>query len=172
MLGAEFLGFKSPLLWVYFSVVAGLLAASPLMAFASKTTKPGAVAAFPILYLVIMAVLGEVSQGIVAIFFVIICCAAELVRKLVRSEKQMGLRLGYAVSAVAHGMFLLPLWTKTEWYYEGAIEEMGSQAYADALMKYATPLGLIAQIVLTFAAGYIGAIIAEKLFGDKVRVTA
>ena len=166
----EFLGFLSPLLWVYFGVLAALLAAAPVMAAASKSDKIGTIALFPIIYLLIMLLLGEVSQPIVFICVILVSILAEVVRKLVGSKKQLSLRLGYAVAALAPGMYLLPLWTKTDWYYEGAVEEMGSQAYADSLMKFATPLGLIALIVLCFAVGYLGALIAERLFKNKVRI--
>jgi len=169
--GCEFLGFVSPLLWVYYSVLAGLLAATPFMAFASKSTRIGVVALFPILYLVIMLIIGEVSQPICGLMFVAVCILAEVIRRLISSGKQLALRLSYSMTAVAYGMLLLPLWTKTAWYYEGAVEEMGSQAYADALMCYATPFGLISQVVLTFAAGYIGALIAEKIFKNRVIVS-
>ena len=168
----EFLGFFSPVLWVYFGVIAAFLAATPVLVVASKTQVPGAIALFPVVYLIIMALLGEVSQPIVAIAIVVVLVIAELVRRIAGAGKQLGLRLGYAISAIAPGMYLLPLWTMTSWYYDGAIEEMGSQAYADTLMAFANPVGLVALVVLCFAAGLLGAIVSEKLFKDKVIVSA
>ena len=166
----EVLGFLSPLLWVYFGVLASLLAAAPVMAAAARSNKIGTIALFPIFYLVIMFLLGEASHSVVIICIILVSVLAEVVRKLAGYQKQLSLRLGYAVAAVAPGMYMLPLWVKTDWYYEGAVAEMGSQAYADSLMKFATPLGLIALIVLCFAVGYLGALIAEKRFKNKVRI--
>lgn len=171
LFACEFLGFFSPLLWVYFSVVAALLAATPVMAAVARFNKIGTIAMFPIIYLLIMILLGEVSQPIVIAGVVLVSILAEVIRKLMSYKSQLGLRLGYAIAAVASGMYILPLWTKTEWYYEAAIEEMFSQDYADGLIKFATPLGLIAQIALSFAVGYLGTLIAEILFKNKVKVS-
>ena len=171
LFACEFLGFFSPLLWVYFGVVAALLAATPVMAAVARFNKIGMIAMFPIIYLLIMILLGEASQPVVIAGVVLVSILAEVVRRLVGYKKQLSLRLGYAIAAVASGMYILPLWTKTEWYYEAAIEEMFSQDYADGLMKFATPLGLIAQIALSFAVGYLGTLIAESLFKNKVKIS-
>ncbi len=165
-----FLGFLSPITWVYYSVFAAFFAATPVLVVASKWKKPGAIALFSVVWMLILGLMGEISSPAVWVTYIITTIAAEAVRFFIGYDKQLGLRVGYAVNSIGLAGSLLPLWLNTDWYYEGAIEEMESVAYADGLMKLANPVGLILLIVFVVAAAYVGCIVAEKLFKDKVKV--
>ena len=45
---------------------------------------------------------------------------------------------------------------------------MNSAAYADGLSSLATPAGLVILFAAVFAAGYLGAVLAEKVLAKKI----
>ncbi len=50
--------------------------------------------------------------------------------------------------------WLMKLWTNSEWYYQGAAEEIGTD-YAEGLRTLSSSWALTLVIILTLAAGYI-----------------
>lgn len=169
-LAVEFTGFLSPYLWVFFGALASLVAATPVLILGKNWKKPGALCIFSAFWGILMFAMGEYSKVIVPIFLIVMALIAELVRKLVGYEKQQGLRLGYACISAGLAGAILPLFFYKDWYYQGAVEEMGSVAYADTLMKLANVPVLILVIVAGFGFGYLGAIISEKIFKGKVTI--
>ena len=83
-----------------------------------------------------------------------IMTAAGVVSDIVRKLTD---RLDYAYPILAIGVisWLLPLWTRTQWYYDGAAEELGND-YADGLMLLANWWGLLLITAVTTFMGYIG----------------
>lgn len=160
----SFLGYLSPMLWVCYPVVSAFLCAAPVMLAGKRWLKFGAVCIFPLIFAVLMIAMGEITfvESIVAV--IAIPLLAELVRGIVGYGNQKGLRISYAIAAVAPALQLLPLWTCPEWYYAGALEEMGSEDYANSLMAMSTPFYLILLIVLTLIVGWLGAVVAERIF--------
>lgn len=164
----SFLGFASPVLWVYYPVISAFLAATPVLMAGSRWPKFGAVCIFGLLFAVLGLAMGElafvdqIAPALIGPF------VAELVRLAVGYRKQLGLRLAYAIVALAPVWQIIIIWTRTDFYYANAVTEMGSQAYADGLLAMATPLNLVVVIVLTLVAGYLGALVSEKLFKNKV----
>ena len=63
--------------------------------------------------------------------------------------------LAYPVLPIGVIAWILPLWTRTEWYYQGAAEELGVD-YARGLMTFANSWGLLIIVVTTAIAGYVG----------------
>ncbi|MFC2822047.1 MAG: MptD family putative ECF transporter S component [Spirochaetales bacterium] len=168
-LGCMFLGFVSPVLWVYQPVISAFLAATPVLIACRNWKKFGAVLIFPAVLTVLLIFSGEASGTFRICSLLIVLAASELVRKLMGYESKNGARLSYAVVSLIPICPILLLWLDTKFYYSGAVSEMG-QAYANSLMKMATPFGLILLIALTFLAGYLGAIVSEKIFKDKVEL--
>ncbi len=166
-----FLGFVSPTLWVFQPAVVAFLAATPVLMLCKARKRFGALFILPCILSVSALIMGELSDApsILAIAFLVVI--AEGVRYAFGYESQIGARVGYAVMGlVPICLTLLPLWLNTDLYYTTAIEEMGSIEYAEGLVAFANPLGLVALVVLTLAAGYLGTLASEKLFQDRVAV--
>lgn len=170
MFAPMFVGFLSATAWFYYPVISALIAATPFMWGAKEHVSIGGVAMFPLFWYVVMLVMGELGfpERIIAPIVVIIAC--EIVRKFAGKQSQMGLRLSYATASLVTCMQHLIILTRTDFYYEGAIEEMGSVEYAEAIIAFAKPGYFILLFVLTFIAGYLGTLIAEKLFGYNVEM--
>ena len=162
-----FLGFLSPVTWVYYPVVAAFFSATPVLIVCKNWKKPGAIAIFTAVWVILLGAMGEISKPEVWVGYLVTVIAAEVARYFIGYEKQIASRVGYAINCLGIAGSLLPIWTRTSFYYDGAIEEMGSVEYADGLMKFANPVGLISLIVLTLAAAYLGCIVSEKLFTKK-----
>ncbi len=169
--GCMFLGFISPFLWIYQPVLAAFLGAFPIMVACRYWQKPGAILLGPGVFALVMVLMGESSGALRLSCLVIILAAAELIRWGMKYNSQQAARISYSISALIPATSLFLLWTDKEFYYNGAVEEMGSVAYADGLMKFATPIGLIALIVCTLIAGYVGSIVAEKVLKEKATVS-
>ncbi|MDO4650307.1 MAG: MptD family putative ECF transporter S component [Eubacteriales bacterium] len=166
--GCMFLGFLSPFCWVYQPVIAAFLAAAPVLIACKNRRKFGGLLIIPGIYALIMILMGEVNDAPRIIAIIVVLLAAEIIRFCLGYNSQKGVRIGYAIAGLVPACSLLLLWMDKEFYYAGAVEEMGSVAYADGLMAIATPIGLIALIGCTILAGYAGAVVAEKLFKTKI----
>ncbi len=162
MMGPLFLGFLSPHLWVWQPVVAALLAAGPVMYVARRWPRVGGVALLPLIYLVLLVSMGEMNSFVSLAAALLSLALAEIMRFLMGYNTAGGLRAGYAMTSLLPVCQLLPLWQDQAAYHADAVEEMGSAAYADALMLHATPTVLIALVVCTIVAAIAGMILCEK----------
>jgi hypothetical protein len=70
--------------------------------------------------------------------------------------------LAYPILSIGVIAWILPLWTRTEWYYQGAAEELGID-YAKGLMMFASPWGLLLVALTTAIAGFVGIQFAGKV---------
>lgn len=168
--GCMFLGFLSPVLWVYQPVLSAFLAATPVLILAKHWKKFGGVLALPAVYAIILIAIGEIRGGARIGTIIGVLLVAEAVRYFMGYGNQLGARISYAIASLTPACQLLLLWLDKDLYYAGAVEETGSVSYAEGLMRIATPWGLLALIVLTVAAGFLGAFVSEKIFKDKVLV--
>lgn len=168
MFAPMFLGFLSPTLWFFYPVLSAFLAATPVLWGAKERKKFGGVAIFPLFWYLLMVLAGELGFPERLLAPLVIILLAELIRKQIGYEKQSGLRLSYAVSAIVTAMQHLIILTRTDFYYQGAVEEMGSTEYAEAIVSFGTAGWFALLLVLSFAAGYLGAVLSEKLFKTKV----
>lgn len=170
MLLPAFLGFLSPALWFFYPVASALIASTPLMICAKKWKKFGGATIFPVFWYLLMVLMGELSFAEQWITPMVILAIAEIVRKQVGYETQMGLRLSYATASLVTAMQHLIILTRPDYYYQGAVEEMGSTAYAEAIVGFVKPGYFALLIAMTFVAGYMGTLLSEKLFTKKVTV--
>jgi len=171
MFAPMFTGFLSPTLWFFYPVLSALISAAPLMWVASKCRRIGGVAMFPLVWYLLLVIMGELGFAERLITPLIIIIMAEIARWKIGYEKQIGIRIAYAISSLVTAVQHLIIWTRTDFYYEGAVEEMGSTEYADAITAFGTPGYILLLFALTFCVGYLGAIIAEKIFKNKVMVS-
>ena len=117
-----------------------------------------------------MIAIGEITSPAVIVAMLVVAVVAEVVRFILGYSTQRGIRIGYAIMSIFTAFTLLPLWIDPDMYYESAMEEIGKTEYADSLMKLSNPVALVLLIVLCFLGGYLGTIIAEKLFKEKTMV--
>lgn len=169
LFGCAFLGFVSPFCWIYQPVVSAFLAATPILIVCKHWQKFGGVLILSGIFSILMILMGEVGHTIQILAIIVVLLLAEAIRYLGKYSRNSN-RLGYAVAALVPVCQLLLLWTDTEFYYSGAVEEMGSVSYAEGLMTFANPIGLLALIVCTLIAGYCGALVSEKIFKERVCV--
>ena len=166
-----FIGLLGPAAWIYgTSTAIAFLAATPVLIAGAKWTKPGVFILFTGALVVLYVLAGESFQPEAWISFAVVTALAEIIRAVIGYKKQMGIRLGYAVNILGLAGSFLPLWFRPEWYYEGAVAEMGSTEYADTLMKFSNPAGLIVLVILMLVAGYLGCLVSEKIFKGKVTI--
>ncbi len=165
-----FLGFLSPFCWIYQPVLAAFLAATPVLIVEKNWRKCGAVLVLPAIFAIIMTAMGELGGVFRVCAIIVILIVAEVVRYFMGYENKMASRVSYAIVSLIPACSLLLLWQDKEFYYAGAVEEMGSVEYAEGLMKFANPLGFILLIVCTICAGYLGAVVSEKIFKSKTTI--
>ena len=98
--------------------------------------------------------------------FVLGGLVADIVRQLVSNESRKALYWAYPFLVLGNMGWVIRLWTTPQWYYEGALEEMG-KAYADGIAKLQNPSSLILCIVLTAAVAVLGIWLCGKVDKKK-----
>ena len=150
-----FLVFFHPFCWVGFPVLAALLGAYSYHHVAQRWQKFGAGTLLGLAFGLLLLMTGE---GDVLTFGIMTAAgvASDIVRQLMKSP-------AYAYPFLAIGVisWLLPLWTRTEWYHDGATEELGID-YADGLVLLANWWGLLFVIALTAFMAYLGIRLATR----------
>ncbi len=163
--GCSFLGFVSPTAWIFQPVLGAFLAATPVLMVAKGWKGPGAIIVAPLVSTVLGILMGELSNGVLIGMIMGLLIVSELVRYWIGYENPLSNRVGYAiVSLMPIVSTSLLLWINTDLYYNAAIEEMNSVAYADGLRAFASPGWLLVLVVLTMVSGYVGTIVSEKVF--------
>ena len=80
---------------------------------------------------------------------------ADIVRQLTDNSSRKALFCAYPLLAIGNIGWVIRLWSDKQFYYDGAVEEMG-QAYAEGIKALQTPGHLVAVIVLTAAVAALG----------------
>lgn len=163
----EFLGFLSPLLWVFSSGITALFTAIPVTILLHKYPFRGISLVFPAVSLIMGLAMGEISKPEVVIAIIAVGTVAEVAHGILTPGSSKGSRITCAVISCVSACYLLPLWTRTDWYYQEAVKEMGNVEYAEGLMKYSNPAELAILIVLCLVIGYVGSVLTEKIFKNK-----
>jgi hypothetical protein len=155
-----FLGFLNPVCWVGFPILAALVGAFSYFKVASHLQTFGAGMLCALVLAAFLFASGELkvteaclmlSAGIVS----------DIVRMALGNKTVEGVSWAYPVLSLGNISWILPLWTRTDWYYVGAIEEMGKD-YADGLMPLASGMSLFIVIVLTLLLAYLGIRLAAR----------
>lgn len=150
-----FLGYLHPLCWVGFPALAALLGAFSYYHVCLRWQQSGAATLLGFAFGLLLLVTGEgdvLTLGIMTAAGIL----SDVVLKLTH-------RPAYAYPVLAIGVisWLLPLWTRTQWYHDGAAEELGID-YADGLMLLANWWGILLLIVVTALMGYLGVRLINK----------
>ena len=162
-----FLGFLSPWCWiVVFPILAAILSAPFYLWAASRWQRFGVASLFALVLAVILLVMGEIDVT-QSLLMVAVGIASDVVRQAIGNTHKRSILLAYPVLPLGIIVWLMKLWTASEWYYQGAAEEIGAD-YADGLRTLSSIWALLLVIVLTLAVGYIGIrIAAAKMKSGK-----
>ena len=153
-----FIGFLNPFCWVGFPALAAVTGAYFYYRAAKRTTSFGVGSLFGFLFGLLLLVSGE--GDVVAI---VISTAVGVVSDIIRNLTSR-LDYSYAFLALCPLGWLFPLWTRTEWYHDGAAEELGID-YADNLVLLANWWGLLLFLVVTTLMGYL----SLRLLQNKIK---
>jgi len=150
-----FIGYLHPLLWVGFPALAALLGAYSYYHMCLRFKHFGAGTLLGIALGLLLLVSGE---GDIITFLII--TAAGLISDVVLKLTN---RPAYAYPVLAIGVisWLLPLWTRTQWYHDGAADELGID-YAEGLMLLANWWGLLLVVAVTAFMGYLGILLINR----------
>ena len=154
-----FLGFLSPWCWiVVFPVLAAVLGAPSYLWAASRWQRFGVGTLFAFVLAVVLLVMGEIDVT-QYLLMVVVGLASDVVRQVIGTTYKRSILLAYPVLPLGILVWLMKLWTDSEWYYQGAAEEIGAD-YAEGLKTLSSPWALLLVIALTLAVGFIGIRIA------------
>ena len=162
-----FLGFLSPWCWiVVFPVLAAVLGAPSYLWAASRWQRFGVGTLFAFVLAVVLLVMGEIDVT-QYLLMVVVGLASDVVRQVIGTTYKRSILLAYPVLPLGILVWLMKLWTDSEWYYQGAAEEIGVD-YAEGLKTLSSPWALLLVIALTLAVGFIGIrIAAAKMKSSK-----
>jgi hypothetical protein len=157
-----FIGFLHPVCWAYFSVLAAFLAAGPYFWLAARWQKFGVGTFCAALVCLFCLLSGEAGGALSKALILGGGILADIVRQLAGNSSKKALYCAYPLLAVGNIGWIVRLWSDKQWYYDGAVGEMG-QAYADGIRALQTPGHLLAVIVLTAAMAVLGVRLSSKV---------
>lgn len=150
-----FLGFLSPWCWiVVFPVLAAVLGAPSYLWAASRWQRFGVATLFALVLAVVLLVMGEIDVT-QSLLMVAVGIASDVVRQAIGNTHKRSILLAYPVLPLGIIVWLMKLWTASEWYYQGAAEEIGVD-YAEGLRTLSSIWALLLVIALTLAVGFVG----------------
>lgn len=164
VIATAFLGFLAPSAWVLFPIIAALLAAFSYYWIASRWQKFGVATLLSLVLALILLAMGEFEWQ-ESLLMMATGIASDVVRQFVGNTTQKGMTLAYPLLPVGIIAWTLPLWTRTQWYYDGAAEELGID-YAKGLMVYASPWCLLLIICTILISGWVGIQFASKIIKE------
>jgi len=162
-----FLGYLFPYAWVFFPVIAAILGALSYYSAAVRWQKFGVGTLLAFILAAFLLAVGECDLS-EALLMLLAGVLSDVVRQLIGNKSLKGQSLAYPILSIGVIAWILPLWTRTEWYYQGAAEELGID-YAKGLMTFASPWGMIAVVLTTAIAGFVGIQFAAKVIKSGKR---
>jgi len=149
-----FIGFLNPVCWAYFSVLAALVCAFPYLWLAARWHRFGLGTALSLLVCLFCLATGEASGWLSKAIILGCGVLSDIVRLILANNTRKGVYAAYPILAIGNIGWVIRLWTEPEWYYQGAINEMGEQ-YAKDILKLQTTGHLISVIILTAVAAVL-----------------
>lgn len=152
---AEFIGFAHPVCWMLAPALGALLGALPYRWLSQRWHGFGLGTVLATVFGLLMLAMGELDLLRLAI-----CIGCGLLSDMVRMAIKKDC-WAYPVLALGNIAEIIYLWTRKEWYLQGAADEMG-QAYADAMASLQSTLWLVVALVAIMLAAECGLWIAKK----------
>ena len=166
---SAFIGFLSPWCWiVLFPMLAAVLGAPTYLWVASRWQQFGVATVFALVLAAVLLPMGEIDY-LQAILMVTAGVISDVVRHVLGNNQKTSVFIAYPILPLGILAWLMKLWTNSEWYYNGAAEEIGTD-YAEGLKTLSSTSSLIMVIFLVIVAGYIAIrISATKMkYGKKL----
>ena len=135
ILVSELPGYASPLYWVLCPVVAAFLGAGPLTCVMNMGKGIGGAAVLPVLWFIVMKLMGEFSMPLMIIGMLCMIILAEVVRGCVGYEKKSSIRAATPFLSLIVFASFLPLYFQTAAYSGNAMAEMGAE-YGAKIASY------------------------------------
>ena len=157
---SAFIGFLSPWCWiVLFPMLAAVFGAPTYLWVASRWQRFGVATVFALVLAAVLLPMGEIDN-IQAVLMVIIGVVSDVVRQVLGNDQKTSALIAYPILPLGILAWLMKLWTNSEWYYNGAAEEIGTD-YAEGLKTLSSLWALALVIILVLVAGYIAIRIAS-----------
>lgn len=166
---SAFIGFLSPWCWiVLFPMLAAVLGAPTYLWVASRWQRFGVATVFALVLAAVLLPMGEIDY-LQAILMVAAGVISDVVRHVLGNNQKTSVFIAYPILPLGILAWLMKLWTNSEWYYNGAAEEIGTE-YAEGLKTLSSTSSLIMVIFLVLVAGYIAIRIAaaKMKYGKKL----
>lgn len=152
-----------PVIWIMSPIFAALLGSIPFMIMVTKVEKPFAVLMMGIIVGLLYFITGQFPIS-VPILFVVGSIVAEIIRYMRGYDKFKANALGFSFFSLGMAGSPLPIWLYKESFI-AQIKDFGMpEGYISSLEKLASPSMLVSMIVLTLAAGFVGAFLTRILF--------
>lgn len=152
----EFIGFIHPLCWVMAPAVGALAGAFAYVWLWRRWQGFGLGTVLAAVFGLLMLAMGEMDLARLGI---VVGCG--LLSDLVRLRAK-SCYITYPLLALGNIAEIIYLWTRKQWYVQGAADEMG-QAYADTLAKMQTSLWCGIAIGAILMAAVLGVYIAKRV---------
>ena len=166
---SAFIGFLSPWCWiVLFPMLAAVLGAPTYLWVASRWQRFGVATVFALVLAAVLLPMGEIDY-IQAVLMVITGVVSDVVRQVLGNDQKTSALIAYPILPLGILAWLMKLWSNSEWYYNGAAEEIGID-YAEGLKTLSSTSSLIMVIFLVIVTGYITIRIAaaKMKYGKKL----
>ena len=166
---SAFIGFLSPWCWIVLCpMLAAVLGAPTYLWVASRWQRFGVATVFALVLAAVLLPMGEIDN-IQAVLMVIIGVVSDVVRQVLGNDQKTSALIAYPILPLGILAWLMKLWTNSEWYYNGAAEEIGTD-YAEGLKTLSSTSSLIMVIFLVIVTGYITIRIAaaKMKYGKKL----
>ena len=157
-----FIGFFSPLCWAFYSVLAAVLAVGPYFGLAARWQKFGVGTLCAVLVCLFCLLTGEASGVLSKAVILAGGVLADCIRLWLGSDTRKALYAAYPVLAIGNIGWIINLWTRPQWYIDGAVEEMG-EAYADGIASLQNPWVLVLCVVVTAAVAIVSIWLCGKV---------
>ncbi len=151
---SAFIGFLNPWCWVVlFPMLAAVLGAPTYFWVASRWQRFGVATVFALVLAAVLLPMGEIDATQAALM-VVIGVVSDVVRQVLGNNQKSSAFIAYPILPLGILAWLMKLWTNSEWYYQGAAEEIGID-YAEGLKALSSIRALVMVIFLVIVAGYI-----------------
>jgi hypothetical protein len=147
-------------------MLAAVLGAPTYLWVASRWQRFGVATVFALVLAAVLLPMGEIDY-LQAVLMVAAGVISDVVRHVLGNNQKTSVFIAYPILPLGILAWLMKLWTNSEWYYNGAAEEIGTD-YAEGLKTLSSTSSLIMVIFLVLVAGYIAIrIAAAKMKSGK-----
>ena len=143
-------------------VLAAFLGAGPLTCVMNMGKGIGGAAVLPVLWFIVMKLMGEFSMPLMIIGMLCLMILAEVVRGSVGYEKKGSIRAATPFLSLIVFASFLPLYFQTAAYSGNAMAEMGAE-YGAKIASYGNFGMFLLVLVLSVIAGMISERLSEKI---------